>query len=57
MQVKKMCELDVFAGNFTLIDWDIHALWIDGFTAAEAVTFLKHIKDCIEDPTRILLDA
>ncbi|MEC8734079.1 MAG: 2-oxoglutarate dehydrogenase complex dihydrolipoyllysine-residue succinyltransferase [Planctomycetota bacterium] len=27
---------------------------IDG---TEAVTFLKHIKDCIEDPTRILLDA
>ncbi|MED6307066.1 MAG: 2-oxo acid dehydrogenase subunit E2, partial [Planctomycetota bacterium] len=27
---------------------------IDG---TEAVTFLKHIKDCIEYPTRILLDA
>ena len=40
-----MCELDVFAGNFTLIDWDIHALWIDGFTAAEAVTFLKLEKE------------
>jgi len=36
-----MCELDVFAGNFTLIDWDIHSLWIGGFTAAEAVTKLK----------------
>ena len=40
-----MCELDVFAGNFTLIDWDIHALWIDGFTAAEAVTLLKLEKE------------
>jgi len=35
----------VFAGNFTLIDWDIHALWIDGFTAAEAVTLLKLEKE------------
>jgi len=36
-----MCELDVFAGNFTLIDWDVHSLWIKGFTASEAVIFLK----------------
>lgn len=31
----------MFAGNFTLIDWDIHSLWIKGFTSAEAVTLLK----------------
>jgi len=31
----------VFAGNFTLIDWDIHSLWIGGWTGAEAVTLLK----------------
>jgi len=36
-----MCELDVFAGNFTLVDWDIHKLWLDGFTANEALTFLN----------------
>jgi len=36
-----MCELDVFAANFTLVDWDIHKLWLDGFSANEAVTFLN----------------
>lgn len=36
-----MCELDVFAGNFTLVDWDIHKLWLAGFTANEALTFLN----------------
>ena len=36
-----MCELDVFVGNFTLVDWDIHHLWLNGLTAQEAVAFLK----------------
>lgn len=36
-----MCELDVFAGNFTLIDWDIHKLWLDGCTPTETVAFLN----------------
>lgn len=31
-----MCDLDVFAGNFALIDWDIHALWLSGRSVAEA---------------------
>lgn len=39
-----MCELDVSAGNFTLIDWDIHQLWLNGYTLSDAVQYLKDFK-------------
>ena len=43
-----MCDtLDVFAGNYTIVDWDIHELWLNGYTTSEAVTHLREgvIKD------------
>lgn len=36
-----MSEIDVLAGNFTLIDWEIHELWIRGLSIPEAVTVLR----------------
>lgn len=32
-----MCELDVFVGNFAVIDWDLYNLWLSGRSVAEAV--------------------
>ena len=36
-----MCEtVDVFAENYTIIDWEIHELWLDGLSANEAISYL-----------------
>ena len=32
--------VDVFVGNYTDIDWDAHALWIEGRSVTEAVTIM-----------------
>ena len=32
-----MCELDVFVGNFAIIDWELYNLWLSGRSVAEAV--------------------
>lgn len=36
-----MSEIDVFVGNYTLINWDIYELWIQGLTIPECVTYLR----------------
>ena len=33
--------VDVFCENYTLIDWDAHALWIEGRSVTEAVTIMR----------------
>ena len=38
----KMCDtVDVFAGNYTIIDWEIHELWLNGLNSNEAMSFLR----------------
>lgn len=39
-----MCEFDISAGNFTIIDWDIHNLWLNGYNQSDAVQYLKDFK-------------
>lgn len=44
----KMCDtVDVFAGNYTIIDWEIHELWLNGLSTSEAIAFLREgvVKD------------
>ena len=36
-----MGEVDIFAENFTLIDWELHDLWIKGLTVTEAVVVMR----------------
>ncbi len=36
-----MAEVDVFAENFTLIDWELHELWIKGLSVTEAVIVMR----------------
>ena len=31
----------MFAGNYTLIDWELHDLWISGFSVSEAAAHLR----------------
>ena len=31
-----MCELDVFVGNYAIIDWEVYSLWLSGRSIAEA---------------------
>lgn len=43
-----MCDtVDVFAGNYTIIDWEIHELWLHGLSTSEAIAFLREgvVKD------------
>ena len=43
-----MCDtVDVFAGNYTIIDWEIHELWLNGLSTGEAIAFLREgvVKD------------
>ncbi|CAH0549651.1 unnamed protein product [Brassicogethes aeneus] len=35
-----MVEVDVFISNYTLVDPEIYELWIQGYTATEAVSYL-----------------
>ncbi|CAG9861639.1 unnamed protein product [Phyllotreta striolata] len=37
-----MSEVDVFISNYTLVDPEIYELWVDGYTASEAVTLLNN---------------
>lgn len=34
-------EVDVFLSNYTIVDPEIYQLWIEGYTGAEAVHYLK----------------
>ena len=34
-----MCELDVFVGNYAIIDWEVYSLWLSGRSIAEAGPF------------------
>ena len=36
-----MCDVDVFAGNLTQIDWELHDLWIGGLSVTEAVAVMR----------------
>ena len=36
-----MSEVDVFSANFTLIDWELHELWVKGLSVTEAVTVMR----------------
>jgi len=43
-----MCDtVDVFAGNYTIIDWELHELWLNGLSTNEAIAFLREgiVKD------------
>ena len=45
-----MCELDVFVGNFAIIDWDMYSLWLSGRSIAEAVpVFVRDNRALISD--------
>ena len=35
----KTCELDVFVGNYAIIDWEVYSLWLSGRSIAEAGPF------------------
>ncbi|XP_074040335.1 acidic fibroblast growth factor intracellular-binding protein isoform X2 [Leptinotarsa decemlineata] len=36
-----MTEVDVFISNYTVVDPEIYQLWVDGYTASEAVNILN----------------
>ncbi|XP_022329419.2 acidic fibroblast growth factor intracellular-binding protein-like [Crassostrea virginica] len=36
-----MTAVDVFVGNYTLIDFELYDLWLNGYTAQEAALFLQ----------------
>ena len=36
-----MADVDVFAGNLTMIDWELHDLWIRGLSVTEAVAVMR----------------
>ena len=36
-----MSDVDVFAENYTLIDWEVHELWIKGLSVTEAVIVMR----------------
>ena len=36
-----MSGIDVFVGNYPLIDWQLYDLWVEGNTEREALTELK----------------
>ena len=36
-----MCEVDVLAENYTIIDWELHSLWIKGLSVSEAVIVMR----------------
>lgn len=36
-----MSLVDVFVGNYPLIDWDLYSLWVEGLTVSEAIQTLR----------------
>jgi len=36
-----MSVVDVFVGNYPVIDWELYSLWVEGFTVTEAIHALK----------------
>jgi len=36
-----MSVVDVFVGNYTVIDWELYALWVEGLTVSEAIQMLR----------------
>uniref|UniRef100_A0A0K2VAH7 Acidic fibroblast growth factor intracellular-binding protein n=1 Tax=Lepeophtheirus salmonis TaxID=72036 RepID=A0A0K2VAH7_LEPSM len=36
-----LADIDVFVGNYTLINWDVFDLWIDGLNVSECVSHLR----------------
>lgn len=41
LQTIDMSEVDVLVENFTIIDWDIHELWVKGLSVTETVIVLR----------------
>ena len=39
--IDKMSVVDVFVGNYTVIDWELYALWVGGLTVSEAIQMLR----------------
>jgi len=45
-----MAELDVFVGNYVIIDWELYSLWLSGRSVAEAITvFVRENRGMISD--------
>ena len=45
-----MCELDIFVGNYAIIDWEVYSLWLSGRSVAEAVpVFVRDNRTTITD--------
>ena len=45
-----MAELDVFVGNYVIIDWELYSLWLSGRSVAEAITvFVRENRSMISD--------
>ena len=36
-----MSVVDVFVGNYTVVDWELYALWVEGLTVSEAIQMLR----------------
>jgi len=36
-----MSVVDVFVGNYTVVDWELYALWVEGLTVTEAIQMLR----------------
>ncbi|GAB6029329.1 hypothetical protein CHUAL_005096 [Chamberlinius hualienensis] len=50
-----MTTVDVFVGNYTIIDKEIYGLWLDGYSAQETVSILKQRGILIETGATIEL--
>ena len=46
-----MCELDVFVGNYAIIDWEVYSLWLSGRSIAEAGPFKIFLCEVVMKPT------
>ena len=46
-----MCELDVFVGNYAIIDWEVYSLWLSGRSIAEAGPFKIFLCEMAMKPT------
>jgi hypothetical protein len=47
---EKTSELDVFVGNFAIIDWELFSLWLSGRSVAEAAAiFVRDNRSVISD--------
>ncbi len=50
LDMSSTCELDVFCGNFAMIDWELYALWLGGRSVAEAAAiFVQKNRTVVSD--------